>query len=58
MENFIVIAVILAILVSASVYIWKEKKRGVKCIGCPDSGTCAHCKGGSSCGGCSGCGMH
>ena len=57
MENFIVIAVILAILVSASVYIWKEKKRGVTCIGCPDSGTCAHCKGGS-CGGCSGCGQH
>ena len=54
MENIIVIAVILAILVSASVYIWKEKKRGVKCIGCPDSGSCAHCKNGSSC--CGGCG--
>ena len=55
MENFIVIAVILAILVSASVYIWKEKKRGVKCIGCPEG--CACGKGGS-CSGCTGCGMH
>ena len=55
MENFIVIAVILAILVSASVYIWKEKKRGVKCIGCPEGCSCG--KGGS-CGGCTGCGQH
>ena len=55
MENIIVIAVILAILVSASVYIWKEKKRGVKCIGCPEGCSCG--KGGS-CSGCTGCGQY
>ena len=53
MENIILIVVILAILVGASWYIYKAKKSGQKCIGCPDSKTCPHCKDG--CSGCSGC---
>ena len=50
MENIVILAVIGLILGAAAGYIWKEKKKGKKCIGCPDSGTC-----GGSCGGCSGC---
>ena len=37
MQNFIVILIVAVIVGLASRYIYKEKKRGVKCIGCPDS---------------------
>jgi len=51
MINAIVI-LILAIIVGAAVaYIIKEKKRGVKCIGCPYAGQCANrskCSNGES----------
>ena len=49
MANLIVTAVIAAILGFVIHYIYKEKKRGVNCIGCPDSGTC-----GGNCAGCNG----
>lgn len=41
MDNIIIIALILLITGGASVYLIKAKKRGVKCIGCPDSENCA-----------------
>lgn len=41
MADLIVILVILAIVGIAISYIVKEKKRGVKCIGCPQAGACA-----------------
>lgn len=50
MENLLIIAVVGLIVGLASGYIWKAKKRGVKCIGCPDSGSCS-----GNCAGCSGC---
>ena len=54
MENVILVLVLLAILGGAAWYIWKAKKSGKKCIGCPDGGSCC-AKGG--CSGCScGCG--
>lgn len=56
MDNIIIIAVILAIVVIASVYIIKAKKSGKKCIGCPDSDTCPSQKGGQCNGNCSCCG--
>ena len=40
MENAIIIAVVLVIVALASFYIYKAKKSGKKCIGCPDSGKC------------------
>ena len=53
METVIAVVIVAAIVGLAVRYIWKAKKSGVKCIGCPDSGAC--CAGG--CGGCScGCG--
>lgn len=53
MANVIVAGIILCIIGGAIIYIHKEKKRGVKCIGCPVAGTCgSHCGGHSegSCG--------
>lgn len=47
MENFIIIAVVLVIVVAISVYLWRAKKRGQTCIGCPCSKQCGGgCKGG------------
>ena len=51
MENFIIIAVVALIVGAAARYIHLEKKRGVRCIGCPEG---CSCSGGCS-GGCSGC---
>jgi hypothetical protein len=45
MTNIIVILVLLAIVGGATAKIVSEKKKGVKCIGCPHSGT-----GKSNCG--------
>ncbi|MBO7184807.1 MAG: FeoB-associated Cys-rich membrane protein [Oscillospiraceae bacterium] len=50
--DYILIAVIAAILGSVAFYIYKAKKSGKKCIGCPDSGSCS-----GKCSGCQGCGM-
>lgn len=47
MENIIIIAIVLGLVVAVSAYIIKAKKSGKKCIGCPDSsscnGSCATC---------------
>ena len=46
MDNLIIFAIVVLILGSAILYIRREKKQGVKCIGCPDSKTCSgHCAG-------------
>ncbi|MBR4123488.1 MAG: FeoB-associated Cys-rich membrane protein [Clostridia bacterium] len=42
MENFIIIAILIIIVAVASNYIYKAKKKGQKCIGCPYSKTCGH----------------
>ena len=52
MVNIILIAVIAIIVGGAAGYIYQSKKRGVKCIGCPDAPTC-----GCNCAGCCGCGQ-
>ena len=52
--DLIVIALIAAILGGAAFAIYRSRKAGIKCIGCPDSAKCASCTGCS--GGCSGCG--
>ena len=48
MTDIILVLVIVAIVGGAILYIRKEKKRGVRCVGCPDGGVCG--------GNCSGCG--
>lgn len=52
MANLIVILVVGFIVGGAAGYIYKEKKKGRKCIGCPDSGSCS-----GHCAGCCGCGQ-
>ena len=50
MTDFIIIAVILAILGGAAWYVYKAKKSGKKCIGCPDGGSCSACSCSCGCG--------
>ena len=45
MTNIIAGIVIIALVAGSSYYIYKEKKKGVHCIGCPSAGKCPHCKG-------------
>ena len=58
MTNVILTVILAAIVGGAGLYIYRAKKRGVHCIGCPDAKACAAgkasgCSG--SCSGCSGC---
>ncbi len=49
MINILIIGIILIIIVGAATYIIRQKKKGVKCIGCPMAGQCAtHKKGNCS----------
>lgn len=41
MENLIVIGILLILIGAATFYIWKEKKKGTRCIGCPSAGCCS-----------------
>lgn len=43
--DYIVIAIILVIVGAASYYIYRTKKSGRKCIGCPGGVSCKGCKG-------------
>lgn len=53
--DIIILAVIAAILGFAAWYVYRSKKSGKKCIGCPD-GCCSSKTDGSACScGCSGC---
>ncbi len=40
MENFIIVGIIIVIVGLASIYIYRSKKNGNKCIGCPYSSSC------------------
>ncbi len=41
MENILILAVLLLIVGCSVAYVIKEKKKGVKCIGCPNAKTCS-----------------
>ena len=49
--DYLIIAIVVVILGLAAWFIWRSRKNGKKCIGCPDSGSCS---GGCS-GNCAGC---
>ena len=51
MQNIILIIILVLVVGGASLYIHKQKKKGVKCIGCPQAGSCPKNGG---CGGCQG----
>ena len=50
MADTIVAAVLLLVIGGAALYIRKAMKSGVKCIGCPEGGTCS-----GKCAGCDSC---
>lgn len=49
MVNVIAAVVLLAILAAAGGYVYKAKKRGQKCIGCPHAKECAARANGCGC---------
>jgi len=55
MTNLIVLLIIAAIVGGAGWYIYKAKKQGVKCIGCPAGATCSKSGGHGCSGGCASC---
>lgn len=55
MKDWIVIGILLAIIGLALWYIIQQKKKGVKCIGCPSGKNCASKKGGNCSGSCCNC---
>ncbi len=38
-KDIIILIVLIVILIAAISYIYKAKKTGKRCVGCPDSGT-------------------
>ena len=46
MENYIIIAILAVIAAGILWYLWRAKRRGVKCVGCPYAKQC-----GGKCGG-------
>jgi len=54
-DNLIAALVLAVILGGAVWYLIRAKKKGVKCIGCPDGAKCAGSCSGCA-GNCSGCG--
>jgi hypothetical protein len=47
--DYIIIAVVALIVGGAARYIYKAKKRGAKCIGCPSANQCSGQCSGCSC---------
>lgn len=52
MTDLIIVLVLLALVGGAVRYLYRAKKRGQRCVGCPDGGSC----GGNCC--CGGEGKH
>ena len=48
--DYIILAIIAGILGLAGWFIYRSKKSGKKCIGCPDSGSCSGVCGSCACG--------
>ena len=44
MTDILLIGVLLLIIGGAAWYIYRSKKGGKKCIGCPSGGDCSKCK--------------
>ena len=49
--DYVIIAIVAAVIGGAVFYIRKAKKSGKKCIGCPSGSSCS-----GHCAGCTGCG--
>ncbi len=51
LANIVATLIILGIVGYAVRYIYKEKKKGTRCIGCPMAGNCAKAKAQMGCAG-------
>ena len=49
MENIIILVIVAAIIAGIVRYLYRAKKRGAKCIGCPAGENCAKGRGSCSC---------
>ena len=62
MVNIVAGAIIVALVAAALTHIVRAKRRGVKCIGCPDAGCCCQSTAESAASGdddaAGGCGCH
>lgn len=43
MADVIVVGIVLVFVCAAIWYLWKEKRKGTRCVGCPSSGCCSGC---------------
>ena len=50
MENLIILTMVAVIITLSGRYLYRAKKRGVKCIGCPSGCSCKGSYGGCLCG--------
>ncbi len=55
MEDIIIIAILAAIVGLAVFYVYKSKKSGKKCIGCPHGSKCCTKSDDGGCPDCTGC---
>lgn len=58
MLDYIIIAVILCIVGAIIFYLYRSKKRGETCIGCPYAKQCASAKNGQCAGSCGNSAKH
>lgn len=54
MIDYIVLAILVILIAAAGYYVYRAKKSGKKCIGCPDGCSCCAKKRNTPCG----CGGH
>lgn len=41
MGDFIIVGILILLVGAAVFYLWKEKKKGNRCVGCPSAGCCS-----------------
>lgn len=58
MGDYIVLAILIVVIAAIIIYLYRAKKNGQACIGCPASKQCAENKKTSCCSNCSACGMN
>lgn len=44
MADIIIVCILVCIVAAIVRYLYKARKRGEKCIGCPNAGQCGSCK--------------
>lgn len=50
MEDILVLIILVVVLATAIIYVVRAKKKGVKCVGCPNAKNCSKNTENGSCG--------